>query len=286
MGESVNLPRCILCNENTVEDWFVRTTGTRNYPIVRCRSCRSAYVWPRPTENVVEDIYADAAYSPDHARQGLYWPSGKSDAARLMSSFGPFVDGKVFFDIGAGVGVASEEAIRRGFTVRACEPSPQCRKEFSERNGFEPEPSFFDQRFAMENRDQVDSALLSHVLEHVPNPEQVLQDVRCVLRPRGVVMIAVPLFGSVITAVLGKRDFFITPPEHLTYFPYAGLAALLKRNGFVVESMFTSPKVNMLRYRNRLGLACYAVNLAAYSVLKLSEVINRSIVLNVCARRT
>lgn len=275
---------CVLCQRDSVEDWFVRQSGTRSYSIVRCDACKSAYVWPRPTPDDVEHIYADASYNPDHTRQGLYWPSGSKDAARLFKSFGRFINGKVLLDIGAGAGVASAEAIRQGFTVRACEPSPQCRKEFLERNGFEPEPSFFDREYAEKNRQQVDAALLSHVLEHLPNPDQVLQNLCLVLKPKGTVMIAVPLFGSIITAVLGKRDFFITPPEHLTYFSYSGLAELLKRNGFSVESMFTSPKVNMLRYRHRLGLACYGVNLAAYGVLKLSEVINRSIVLNVCAR--
>ena len=127
--------------------------------------------------------------------------------------------------------------------------------------------------------------MLSHVLEHLPHPEMVLNNVGVVLRPGGVVIIAVPLFGSVLTAVMGKRDFFITPPEHLTYFSQAGLGNLLERNGYRIESIYTSSKVNMLRYRSKLGPACYAVNMTAYGVLKLSELVNRGVVLNVCARR-
>jgi SAM-dependent methyltransferase len=200
-------------------------------------------------------------------------------------SFAPFIKGCVLLDIGAGAGFAAEEAIARGFAVRACEPSPQCCKEFLDRNGFEPESTFFDSEYAEKNRHQIDVVLLSHVFEHVPEPEQILNNVSLVLRPGGVVIIAVPLFGSVLTAVMGKKDFFITPPEHLTYFSHAGLIGLLKRYGYHVESMYTSSKVNVLRYRNQLGPACYAVNVAAYSVLKLAELINRSVVLNVCARR-
>jgi hypothetical protein len=83
---------------------------------------------------------------------------------------------------------------------------------------------------------------------------------------------------------VGKRDFFITPPEHLTYFSHADLAELLHRNVYHIDSIYTSSKVNMHRYRNGLGPAPYAVNMAAYGVLKLSELVNRSIVLNVCAR--
>jgi SAM-dependent methyltransferase len=277
--------RCILCQCNAIHEWFVRKSGAASYPIVKCEVCKSAYVWPRPEAKTVEELYADGDYNPDHKHQGLYWPSGKADAARLFKAFGSLIKGSGLLDIGAGAGLASEEAIRLGFMVRACEPSPQCRKEFLERNGFDPEPYFFNEEYANKNCHTVDAVLLSHVLEHLPDPEQIMHNVSLVLRPKGVAIIAVPLFGSVVTAVMGKKDFFITPPEHLTYFSQAGLSELLKRNGYLVEAIFTSSKVNMHRYRNRLGLSCYALNLAALGVLKVSELVDRSIVLNICARR-
>jgi 2-polyprenyl-3-methyl-5-hydroxy-6-metoxy-1,4-benzoquinol methylase len=284
-GELMDLPCCLLCNSDTIRLWFVRRATDRDYTIVRCDSCRSAYVWPRPRDSTVRELYADTGYNPTHNNRGLYWPSAQRDAERLFKSFGQFISGQVFLDIGAGAGITSAEATRRGFTVRACEPSPQCRKEFADRNGFEPESDFFDSKFAERNRNQVDVVLLSHVLEHVPGPDQLMEDAAKVLRPEGKMIIAVPLFGSVLTAVMGKRDFFITPPEHLTYFSYAGLGRLLARHGFAVESMYTSSKVNMLRYRSLLGPIGYVVNMAAYSVLKFSELLDRSVVLNVCAGR-
>ncbi|HWA96666.1 MAG TPA: class I SAM-dependent methyltransferase [Terracidiphilus sp.] len=275
---------CILCNRNGVDSWFTKTVRAVEYPIVRCEACKSAYTWPRPNDDVVQDLYSDSDYNPNHNDQGLYWPSGEEDARRIFSEFGPHIRGRVFLDIGAGAGIASWEALRRGFTVRACEPSPQCQKEFEDRNGFVPEASFFDHAFAERNRNQVDAALLSHVLEHLPNPDQIMIDVRTVLRPGGVIMIAVPLFGSIITSVLGKRDFFVTPPEHLNYFSLSGLKALLERHGFSIVSSYSSSKVNMLRYKRLFGPACYAFNGAAYGVLRASELFKRSVVINVCAR--
>jgi 2-polyprenyl-3-methyl-5-hydroxy-6-metoxy-1,4-benzoquinol methylase len=281
----MDLSPCILCKRNTVRPWFVRKNGASDYPIVRCKSCNSAYCWPRPKVGAVQELYSDGEYSPSHGRQGVYWPSGRRDAARLLTSFGPLIKGRVLLDIGAGAGLLAEEAICRGFDVRACEPSPQCRKEFLNRNGFEPESTFFNNDYAEKNCRQVDVVMLSHVLEHIPDPEQLLNDVSLVLRARGAVIISVPLFGSILTSIMGKKDFFITPPEHLTYFSHAGLGGLLQRNGYLIESMHTSSKVNMLRYSNLIGPVCYAVNMVAYSALKFSELFNRSVVLNVCARR-
>jgi SAM-dependent methyltransferase len=259
--------------------------GACDHPIVRCDSCKSAYCWPRPEPDAVQELYSDREYNPAHGRLGLYWPSGQRDAARLLYSFSRFVSGRTFLDIGAGAGVTAAEAISLGFDVRACEPSPQCCKEFLDRNGFEPESTFFNGDYAERNRHLADVVMLSHVLEHVPDPEQLLNNVSVVLRSGETVIISVPLFGSVLTSVMGRRDFFITPPERLTYFSHAGLGGMLKRHGYLVESMYTSSKVNMLRYRDRLGPVCFPVNMAAYSVLKFSELFNRSVVLNVCARR-
>jgi SAM-dependent methyltransferase len=274
-----------MCNCHSVEPWFVKNSGTSHYPVVRCRSCHSAFVWPRPDASAVLDLYSDSDYSPSHDRDGIYWPTAETDAKRLIGTFGRYAHGKVLLDIGAGEGVASAEAIAQGFTVRACEPSPQCRMAFATRNGFEPESSFFDTEFAERNRHQIDVVLMSHVLEHLSDTEKLLNDVSIVLRPGGIMIIAVPLLGSIVTAVMGEKDFFITPPEHLNFFSAAGMEQLLKKHGYSLESKFTSSKVNLQRYRNLLGPASYVLNYAAYGVMKMSELVNRSIVLSVCARK-
>jgi hypothetical protein len=69
----------------------------------------------------------------------------------------------------------------------------------------------------------------------------------------------------------------------LNYFSLPGITALLKRNGFEVKASYTSSKVNLERYKSRLGPGRYAINTAGYLAMRLSEVFQRSIVLNVCA---
>jgi len=123
------------------------------------------------------------------------------------------------------------------------------------------------------------------VLEHILDLDKFVQSMRIVLKPGSSLIIAVPHFGSILTVLMGKKDFFITPPVHLNYFSLPGIASLLKRNGFSVKASFTSSKVNLERYRNRLGPGRYAVNTAGYLAMRLSEAFKRSIVLNVCATR-
>jgi SAM-dependent methyltransferase len=277
---------CMICkSNNSVDPWFEKEARGSSYPIVRCSACQSAYVWPRPKLSDILAIYSSLVEVSGANESGIYWPNAEEDARRIFSNFGPHIKAAgAILDIGAGEGVASAEAVRRGFKVRACEPSPHACRAFAQRMGFEPDPTFFSEEYAEENRGLFDAALLSHVLEHILDIEKFVQDMRLVLKPGGSLIIAVPHFGSILTAVMGKKDFFITPPIHLNYFSLPGMTALLKRNGFSVEASFTSSKVNVERYKARLGPGRYAINTAGYLAMRVSEAFKRSIVLNVCAK--
>jgi SAM-dependent methyltransferase len=275
----------MICHsEYSAGPWFQKDFGGLRYQVVRCSACRSAYVWPRPAPRDIEAIYSSLTDHSCTNESGVYWPTAEQDARRIFRNFGPRISTSgTILDIGAGEGVASAEAVRRGFRVRACEPSPHARREFAKRMKFEPDPTFFSGEYAEGSRGLFDAALLSHVLEHILDIDKFVQDMRLVLKPGGSLIIAVPHFGSILTTLMGKKDFFITPPIHLNYFSLPGIAALLKRNGFSVEASFTSSKVNLERYKNRLGPGRYAVNTAGYLAMRLSEAFKRSIVLNVCA---
>jgi SAM-dependent methyltransferase len=280
-------PNCLLCGAvASGRPWFIKTTAGTEYPIVRCAACKSAFVWPRPESQVISALYTSQVVQPNEKADGIYLPSAETDARRLFRRFSSSIAQGSLLDIGAGEGVASAEAVRRGFTVRACEPSPQGARLFAQRLGFEPDRTFFDVDYAEKNRGNFDVALLSHVLEHTPDPNSFVQNICTVLKPGGSVIVAVPLFGSILTSFMGKKDFFVTPPVHLTYFSLAGLAGLLNRNGFEVVASYTSSKVNMERYKTTLGPMRYAVNITGYLVLRASEMFHRSVVLNVCAKRT
>jgi SAM-dependent methyltransferase len=278
---------CLLCGAvASARPWFIKTTTAAEYPIVRCAVCRSAFVWPRPDSGVIAALYASEVAQPNGKAKGVYLPSAEADARRLFRTFSSSITHGWLLDIGAGEGVASAEAVRRGFKVRACEPSPRGAKLFAQRLGFEPDRTFFDIDYAEKNCGNFNVALLSHVLEHIPDPDLFVRNICTILKPGGAVVIAVPLFGSILTLLMGKNDFFVTPPVHLTYFSLDGLAGLLSRNGFEVVASYTSPKVNMERYRSSLGPMRYAVNIGAYLALGVSEMFHRSVVLNVCATRT
>jgi SAM-dependent methyltransferase len=70
-----------------------------------------------------------------------------------------------------------------------------------------------------------DAVLCSQVLEHVFTPEEFLREIRRVLRPGGVLLLAVPF----------AWDEHEQPQDFARYSSF-GLRALLERNGFAVEA--------------------------------------------------
>lgn len=84
-----------------------------------------------------------------------------------------------------------------------------------------PDLTWDGTRIPMET-DSVDCVLMTEVLEHCPEPEQVLKEVNRVLKPSGVIFLTTPFIWPL-------HD---TPWDYYRFTPYA-LKLLLTRAGFV-----------------------------------------------------
>ncbi len=112
-----------------------------------------------------------------------------------------------------------------------------------------------------------DAVFMGDVIEHLVDPHAALARVRQLLRPGGVLGLALPDAGSRVARVLGRRWWSVIP-THVQYFTRASLVALLGRSGFEPLVVSTAPKAFTVRYYlARIGgysepLASVLVNLA------------------------
>ncbi len=238
---------CIFCS-GRAHPYFDKKTRRGTYSVFRCGACRSAFIWPRPSAKDSLSIYRSSGYS-DLSRETAdeldkdYYPNSRMDALRIIGSCRELARGRSFLDVGAGSGVFSQVAQEAGFEVHACEPSPKARAIYASRLGKKPEARGFDAKTADRMRGRFDIVLLSQTLEHIPDPEAMVLNISLVLRPGGLAAIAVPHFGSMLSRIQGRRDMFISPPEHLNFFSRAGLVALFNRSGFRPEHIETVSKI-------------------------------------------
>src|ERR1035437_9046912 len=86
-----------------------------------------------------------------------------------------------------------------------------------------------DQRYPEASFDLVH---MSHVIEHVPDPLATLAEIRRVLRPGGLLVLATPNSRSWGHAEFGRSWLHLDPPRHLHLFNRSTLHAAAVRTGF------------------------------------------------------
>jgi SAM-dependent methyltransferase len=134
--------------------------------------------------------------------------------------------GPRLLDIGFGRGYILQLAKSYGFEVYGIESSPHqveaLRPQFGERLhlhlGPETELPW----------DGFDAVVISHVLEHLERPQELLGQIFRAMTPDGVLYVAVPDCDSVQFQLFGKRWDVISPLAHFQYFSEDTLTRLLK----------------------------------------------------------
>jgi SAM-dependent methyltransferase len=84
---------------------------------------------------------------------------------------------------------------------------------------------------------------LDHVLEHVVDPIGLLQRLRSVVRPEGLLLVDVPNDGTQFheqlfaDGAIGRR-WWVSPPEHLSYFNVESFQDLVIETGWELVDLF------------------------------------------------
>jgi 2-polyprenyl-3-methyl-5-hydroxy-6-metoxy-1,4-benzoquinol methylase len=80
-----------------------------------------------------------------------------------------------------------------------------------------------------------DLVRLSHVIEHVPDPRDLLRRSYELLRPGGRVHVVTPNFASPLARLAGRYWYDLDPPRHLVLFTPRVLRDAAEGVGFIVE---------------------------------------------------
>ncbi len=166
----------------------------------------------------------------------------------LINSFHP-QKGKIL-DIGAGTGDFLIFAQTNGWQVMGFEPNDKAKNiAINKGISFKNETKSIDKQY-------FDVITLWHVLEHIPNIEQQIQELKRLLKPNGTIIIAVPNFKSFDAKHYGSFWAAFDAPRHLWHFSKTAIEKLFeKQNMKVIEIrplLFDSFYVSLLseKYKN------------------------------------
>jgi len=220
------------------------------YGIIDCEVCEYIHIDPIPSKVELDRIYGEEYYTDEKPKfierviEDLsWWETVYDDRFDFLESrVKP--GSRRLLDIGSGPGYFIQRGAERGWECMGVEPSRQA-AQHARGLGAKVVNAFFDEATASSINTRFGAVHLSEVLEHVPDPEEVLKRAYGLLEPGGILCAIVPNDFSPVQKVLTDRlnfnPYWLAPPHHINYFTFASLSALMTRVGFDVleqTSMF------------------------------------------------
>lgn len=141
-------------------------------------------------------------------------------------------------DVGCGDGSFLHRMQQKGWQVAGVDFDPQAVAAARRRYGLELVVG--DLQSAQFGRESFDAVTLNHVIEHLFDPRETLQEVRRVLRPGGLLVVVTPNPESLGHRRHGAHWFGLDPPRHLHLFPPATLRRVVEQAGFRIVTIETT----------------------------------------------
>nr|WP_294782764.1 class I SAM-dependent methyltransferase [uncultured Flavobacterium sp.] len=162
--------------------------------------------------------------------------------------------GKIL-DIGAGTGDFLLTAKNDGWETIGVEPSDRA-KNIAKQKGI----SFVEEISTLENQ-SLDLITMWHVLEHVPNLEEQIQELKRLLKPTGTLIIAVPNYKSFDAKHYETFWAAYDVPIHFWHFSKKSIQVLFERVDMKLEKIlpmkFDSFYVSLLSEKYKTGKMNY-----------------------------
>jgi SAM-dependent methyltransferase len=150
---------------------------------------------------------------------------------RHMPSQPPDRQGRLL-DVGCGNGAFLKIAQTAGWSAQGIDFDPIAVAE-ARRQGLTVDLGGIDRLAAQAQT--YDWITCSHVLEHVHEPQQLLQSLHRLLRPGGTLWLQTPNLESIGHRIYGRDWIGIDPPRHLTLQTLLSLRSALEKVGFQIQ---------------------------------------------------
>ncbi|MCE9603961.1 MAG: class I SAM-dependent methyltransferase [Planctomycetia bacterium] len=233
-------------------------TEPDDFQVRRCRQCEHHFTVPVLGPDEIGPYYAETYYGNKNRR---FNPLMERLVAwfrrRRAATLGRFAKiGKVL-DVGCGRGLTLATLRSCGWQTRGCEYSETSSRYAREvlqldvdHDGFRPS-NYADGEF--------DAVIMWHVYEHLADARETLETCARIIKPGGILAIAVPNFDSLQAQATRYGWFHLDMPRHYSHFSAPWLRKHLATSGFRILGEFhgsaeQNPYGWIQSVLNRLGL--------------------------------
>jgi 2-polyprenyl-3-methyl-5-hydroxy-6-metoxy-1,4-benzoquinol methylase len=172
----------------------------------------------------------------------LIQPLLKVPVVRILAGYGFLLFPEArshgrLLDVGCGNGRFLKLMSTLGWDVHGIEPDPVSAEVARRFSGATVHRELSEASYPPESFDVI---TMNHVLEHMPNPEEVLTACHHLLQPGGQIGIAVPNWRSIGHRQFGQHWYSLDAPRHLIMWEPPTLIRSLRRAGFDLQRARTT----------------------------------------------
>jgi SAM-dependent methyltransferase len=223
---------CICCGSNSHVDLYKNLTSVYNvsvhgYSLEQCINCGNIRTKPAPSQSDLTLIY-NSLYLYDVHK--LIIGEKKYRALGLMKTIHRYLpSSKKILEIGCNYGYLLEE-LKKKYNVFGIELDENAVSYCQQKNLKVVQDNI--EHFAKTTDKKFDLIIMSHVFEHLLNPDEVLANLRKILSKEGQVLILVPNSKSFTAKTFKKYWGWWQVPVHINHFNRNSLTLLLDKCNF------------------------------------------------------
>ena len=242
----------------TVKDHSV---SKENFHLYRDESLDLLITYPQPNEQELPKYYESEDYiSHTDGKRSLFektyhFVKGIALKNKLQLINDLQKDKGKLLDIGAGTGEFLIVAKENGWETTGIEPSDKARNIALKKD------VLLAESLAILEDHSFDVITMWHVLEHVPNLDYQIKELKRLLKPTGTILIAVPNFNSYDAKHYGSFWAAYDVPRHLWHFSKTAIKGLFAKEALYLEKVlpmkFDAFYVSLLSEKYKTGKMNY-----------------------------
>lgn len=264
MADRIVYSQCPSCFSNHVSQHLIavdHTVSHASFEIWHCTNCSLRFTQSVPQATAIGRYYQSENYiSHTDTNKGivnqLYRLARRftlRNKRNVIETHGNISKGSLL-DLGAGTGAFASYMQQSGWTVTGVEPDEQARKKAADTYSVQ---LYEASRFFELEENWFDVITLWHVIEHVHSLHEYITQLKKILRPRGVLFIAVPNYTSYDAGLYGSFWAAYDVPRHLYHFSPVAMKKLVQSHGLQLKKIqamwLDSFYISLLSEKNKAG---------------------------------
>jgi SAM-dependent methyltransferase len=237
--------KCTACASEQSEFAYAsldRDNSFAGYSYFKCLNCGSHFLDPIPDQAQLEELYRSHQFQTASGPRASQLPPRFLEPKRFAADRRLYVEpilqhvqsGRAL-DFACGSGWLAHQLAVAGFDATGMDVDPDFVEPARTHFAADYRVGGFTDLQAMAT-DSLDVLTASAVLEHLSSPEAFVAEAKRLLKPGGVLLIAIPTADSLQFEFMGQHFYWAMAPFHVTLFTTRGIKDLMARQNLELLS--------------------------------------------------